>query len=106
MAREFPAEWAPQGAVMVIWPHADTDWSEQLTTVEEAYAALCAAITRHEPLVIVCRDRDVRERALARVAAVGVSRAAIATCLVDTDDTWARDIAPLTVLDGGLPVLV
>ena len=24
----FPAEWEPQSAVLIAWPHADTDWAE------------------------------------------------------------------------------
>ena len=106
MARHLPAEWSPQGAVLLIWPHADTDWGPRLAAVEDAYAALCLAITRHQPLVVVCRDRRVRDHALGKIAATGAARAAIATFVVDTDDTWARDIAPLTVLDDGLPVLI
>ena len=106
MARVFPAEWAPQGAIMLIWPHDDTDWGYRLGDAEKAFGALAVAITRYEPLVVICRDRRVRERALEQLAALGCSRAAIATVLVDTDDTWTRDIAPITVTDDGLPVFV
>ena len=107
MNRTLPAEWAPQGAIMLIWPHDGTDWaSGDLARVEQAFAAFAAAITRFEWLVLVCRDAAVRKRALEQLAAAGCKRAAIATVLVDTDDTWARDIAPIPVLDGELPLLV
>ena len=29
----FPAEWEPQSAVLIAWPHADTDWAERLAGV-------------------------------------------------------------------------
>ena len=29
-AFRFPAEWEPQSAVLIAWPHADTDWAERL----------------------------------------------------------------------------
>ena len=107
MNRTLPAEWAPQGAIMLIWPHDGTDWATRdLARVEQACAAFAAAITRFEWLVLVCRDRAVRQRALEHLAAAGCKRAAIATVLVETDDTWARDIAPIPVLDGELPLLV
>jgi len=106
MARHFPAEWAPQGAVMLIWPHDRTDWAPRLEQAESAFAAFALAITRFEPIVVVCRDEDTRDRALGRLAGVGCSRAAIATVLIDTNDTWARDIAPLAVSDDGRPVLL
>jgi hypothetical protein len=34
-----------QSAVLIAWPHADTDWAERLGEVEETYIALVAAIT-------------------------------------------------------------
>ncbi|MEX2575240.1 MAG: agmatine deiminase family protein, partial [Halofilum sp. (in: g-proteobacteria)] len=106
MHRVFPAEWAPQGAVLLIWPHEGTDWADRLTEAEKAFAALAAAITRYEPIVVVCRDRKLRERALQQLLDIGCSRAAVGTVLVDSDDTWARDIAPIGVLDDGLPLVI
>lgn len=105
-SRSLPAEWAPQGAVMLIWPHDATDWADSLDRVEAAMAAFAAAITCFESLVVVCRDAGVRRNALERLAGVGCNRAAVATVIADTDDTWARDIAPIPIVDGGLPLLV
>ncbi|MDQ3511655.1 MAG: agmatine deiminase family protein, partial [Pseudomonadota bacterium] len=45
----FPAEWEPQSAVLIAWPHADTDWAERLAEVEETYIALVVAITAVQP---------------------------------------------------------
>jgi|AntRauTorcE11897_2_1112592.scaffolds.fasta_scaffold04030_6 agmatine/peptidylarginine deiminase len=104
--RSLPAEWAPQGAVMLIWPHDRTDWAESLDRVEAAMAAFAAAITRFESLVVVCRDAGVRQYALERLTGMGCKRAAVATVIADTDDIWARDIAPIPVVDGEFPLLV
>lgn len=104
--RSLPAEWAPQGAVMLIWPHDRTDWANSLDRAEAAMAAFAAAITRFESLVVVCRDTGVRRNALERLAGVGCNRAAVATVIADTDDTWARDISPVPIVDGELPLLV
>lgn len=106
MSRELPAEWSPQGAAMLIWPHDGTDWAARLDDAEAAFAALAVAITRYQPALVVCRDAGVRRRALARLEAAGCPRVAVATVLVDSDDTWARDISPIPVTDDGLPLLV
>ena len=45
-AFRFPAEWEPQSAVLIAWPHAETDWAQRLGEVEDTYVALVAAITR------------------------------------------------------------
>jgi agmatine/peptidylarginine deiminase len=65
----FPAEWEPQSAVLIAWPHADTDWAERLGEVEETYVALVAAITRFEDVVIVVADDDLQTYAEARLVA-------------------------------------
>ena len=57
----FPAEWEPQSAVLIAWPHAGTDWAERLGDVEETYVALVAAITRFQDAVICVADDDLRE---------------------------------------------
>ena len=44
----FPAEWEPQSAVLIAWPHAGTDWAQRLGEVEDTYVALVAAITRFQ----------------------------------------------------------
>ena len=41
----FPAEWEPQSAILIAWPHAGTDWAARLESVEETYIALVAGIT-------------------------------------------------------------
>ena len=52
----LPAEWEPQAAVLIAWPHAHTDWAERLAAVETTYVALAAAVTRFQPLIIVVAD--------------------------------------------------
>jgi agmatine/peptidylarginine deiminase len=106
MERRLPAEWEPQSGALVIWPHRDTDWRRRLDPVEDAFGALAAAITRHQPLMIACRSRRVRERALAKVAEMGSPRGNVSTILIETDDTWARDIAPITAVEDDEHVLI
>lgn len=94
----LPAEWEPQDAVMLTWPHAGTDWAAQLAAVEAVYLAIAAAVARRQRLLIVCHDAPHRDHVRRCLAAAGISAAA--TCaLAPSNDTWARDHGPLTVLD-------
>ncbi|PSQ90593.1 MAG: agmatine deiminase, partial [Proteobacteria bacterium SW_6_67_9] len=45
-------------------------------------------------------------RALAQGAELRAPHTNVATILIETDDTWARDIAPITTLADGLPLLI
>ena len=103
----FPAEWEPQSAVLIAWPHADTDWAERLGEVEETYIALVAAITRFQPVVICVADDDVQAYARARLASARVDMDRVRFVEVAYDDTWLRDSGPITLMedDGGFRLL-
>lgn len=102
----FPAEWEPQSAILLAWPHAGTDWAERLGEVEETYIALAAAITRFQPAIICVADEDVEAYARARLASARVDMERVRFIEIEYDDTWLRDTGPLTLLsDDGARLL-
>ena len=96
-AVRFPAEWEPQSAILIAWPHAGTDWAERLGDVEETYIALVAAITRFEPVVVCVADDDVQAYARARLASARVDMGRVRFVEAAYDDTWLRDSGPITL---------
>ncbi|MFN3311508.1 MAG: agmatine/peptidylarginine deiminase, partial [Thermomonas sp.] len=102
----FPAEWEPQSAVLIAWPHAGTDWAPRLAEVETTYVALAAAITRFQPLLVCVADAALQAHAHDRLAAAGVDLARVRFLPVDYDDTWLRDSGPITLReDAGFRLL-
>jgi agmatine/peptidylarginine deiminase len=93
----LPAEWEPQAAVLIAWPHAGTDWAERLSEVETTYVALAAAVTRFQRLIVVVADADVRARAEDLLREAGVELARIRFVELPYDDTWLRDSGPITL---------
>jgi agmatine/peptidylarginine deiminase len=93
----FPAEWESQSAVLIAWPHADTDWAERLGEVEDTYVALVAAITRFEEVVIVVADEDLQTYAEARLRSNRVDMDRVRFVEAPYDDTWLRDSGPITL---------
>ena len=106
MMPRLPAEWEPQSAVMLTWPHAATDWADQLDLVEDLYARLAALISHFEPVLVVCRDDALQERVRKRLADAETDPGRVLFGLADSDDSWARDHGPIAVLAGGSPKLV
>ena len=96
----FPAEWEPQSAILLAWPHAGTDWSDRLGEVEDSYIALVAAITRVQPAIVCGADADVEAYARARLAAARIDMARVRFVEVEDDDTWLRDTGPITLREG------
>lgn len=91
----LPAEWEPQAFVQLTWPHKDSLWYE-VEKVQACYTQIAAAILRHEPLLIVCRDRreteeDLRRNGLDSMEGIRFAEAPI-------NDTWARDHGGISVI--------
>lgn len=95
----LPAEWEPQSAIILMWPHKDTDWVPYLSEITETYIQLSHAITSYEDLLIIARDTAavkgilegrLQEQQLARITFFEGT----------TNDTWARDVSPITLTDG------
>ena len=99
----LPAEWDPQDAVMLAWPHAETDWAPQLTAVIAVYLEVIRQISRFQRTIIVAPDLAVVRKAM-RAAQIDPARTELFT--VPTDDTWIRDFGPLSVYRDDRPVLL
>ena len=99
-APRFPAEWERQSAILIAWPHAETDWAERLGEVEETYIALVVAITRFQPVLVCVANDDVEAYARARLASARVDMERVRFIGIDYDDTWLRDSGPITLRDG------
>ncbi|MBK6333112.1 MAG: agmatine deiminase family protein [Thermomonas sp.] len=96
----FPAEWEPQSAILLAWPHAGTDWADRLGDVEDTYIALVQAITRFQPALVCVADDDVETYADIRLRSNRVDMAKVRFVSVAYDDTWLRDSGPITLRAG------
>ena len=83
--RRMPAEWEPQSAVQLTWPHADTDWGSMLPEITAVYKEIALEISKREQLVVVAPAGTVQLTVNGRIV----------NC--QTNDTWARDHGFITV---------
>ncbi len=96
----LPAEWEPQEAVQLAWPHDDTDWLPCLEEITETYLRLTAIIADREQVVIVTPEPDVVKALLARrLTAEQQRNITLVGC--PTNDTWSRDHAAITLTGNG-----
>lgn len=96
----LPAEWYPQSAVQLTWPHEDTDWRPILDEVIPCFVSIAHEVLKRERLLIVCRDVDTVKQQLGDA---DYSRIVFRT--VPSNDTWARDHGPISVFENGKPRL-
>ena len=102
----LPPEWAPQSGVMLTWPHVHGDWAKHLKQVEPVFAEIARQVTLREKVLISCYDRAHREQVGARLTAAGVDMGRAILWTVPSNDTWARDHGPLTVICHGETMLL
>ncbi|MDE6384102.1 MAG: agmatine deiminase family protein [Paramuribaculum sp.] len=99
----MPAEWQLESAIMIAWPHADTDWADILPDATDCYATMADAFSRHARVIIVAPDSAVVEEKISTLPC----RDNISIVEIPTNDTWTRDYGPITVVkhDGTLLAL-
>jgi agmatine/peptidylarginine deiminase len=90
----FRAEWEPQTAVLLVWPHAGSDWANMLDRITATYLEIARAISRSQLLIILARDASLK----AQLEEVLLADAHyIRVVVIPTNDTWIRDYGPLSV---------
>ena len=89
----FPAEWVSQSGVMLTWAHGNTDWKDILDEVIPCYVAIAKEIIKREKLLIVCKNIEQVKQALGNV-----DYKQIIFREIETNDTWARDHGPISVI--------
>jgi agmatine/peptidylarginine deiminase len=91
---------------MLTWPHGETDWAADLAAVEVVYRRLVHEIALRERVLVVTADAAHRTRVRALLAEAGVPDRAVRIAVAASNDTWARDHGPITVLEGERPRLL
>jgi len=99
----LPAEWEPQDAILLAWPHEQTDWLPILDQVTKVYVELVRQISRFEKVVILAPNLNNVQKILNN-AEIDSSRFILRQ--VETNDTWTRDFGPLTVFSQNQPLLL
>ncbi|WP_075556932.1 agmatine deiminase family protein [Parabacteroides timonensis] len=96
----LPAEWYPQSAVQLTWPHEGTDWAPILDEVVPCFVEIAKEVIKREKLLIVCPDESAVR---SQLGDVDYSR--IIFREMETNDTWARDHGGISVFEEGTPVV-
>ena len=89
-------EWTPLDAVILAWPHTQTDWAPWLDSVVETYLSLINEINNSGTgVILLCRKQDCED-----VSAQLSSTNKVLLLPAEYNDTWVRDYAFLTCRQG------
>lgn len=93
----LPAEWEPQEAVLLTWPHHNTDWAPIIDEVDSLYFSLSYEIVNHTNLIIAAtpeRHEKIKSHLQETCSKQPFKHFVYS---VESDDTWARDHGPISV---------
>jgi agmatine deiminase len=103
--QRLPAEWEPQDAIFLTWPHDSTGWKGQLDELEQLYEALVSVICDFADLVIAIPEAEI-DRVRDRLSAMDVPLEYVYFYPVQSNDTWTRDFGPISVqTERGMKIL-
>ena len=83
----MPAEWEPQKAVQLTWPHEGTDWAPVLPEITAVYEEMAREIRKREDVLIVA-PKELQSELLPLTSHL---------LPLTSNDTWARDHGFITV---------
>jgi agmatine deiminase len=96
----MPAEWEPQEAVWLAWPHNEVTWpGGMLAEVELAYVHIIRALHTHQKTKLLVQDAETGAKAREMLAAAGVALMQVSFLQVPTEDAWIRDYGPTFVVN-------
>jgi len=88
------AEWEKQSAVLMAFPHEETDWAENLEEALTPFIRIAQAIAYAQPVYIICKDKQ-------SISDRFCSTRNMSFIEISTNDTWIRDYGYLSVEEGG-----
>jgi len=91
---------------MLTWPHPRTDWAPILDAAEQVFCKIAHAVTQTEQCLIVCHDANHVAHVHSCLNKANVRPEKVALVIAESNDSWARDHGPITVLCRNEPLLL
>jgi agmatine/peptidylarginine deiminase len=97
----FPAEWEPQSAVMLTWPHQATDWAAILPQVEPVFVRIAQEVAKRQRLIISCHCSNDLEHLSQLLTSKGLDMGQVSLFVQPSNDSWVRDHGPVSCYRNG-----
>ncbi|SHO80540.1 Agmatine deiminase [hydrothermal vent metagenome] len=88
------AEWQKQRAVLMSFPHKNSDWGNNLQKALVPFIRIAQAIAYSTPVYIICHNKD-------DISNLFCNTRNMSFIEIDTNDTWIRDYGYISVVEDG-----
>jgi agmatine deiminase len=97
----FPAEFAPQRAMWLSWPHKEASWPGKIETIYAPYCRFISLVSESQKVCINVADEQMKQFALEkfRLSTFTFHLENIEFYFHPTNDAWCRDHGPAFVIN-------
>ena len=95
----FPPEWHPQDAILMAFPHKETDWAYMLDESRECFSQIINTISGFGEAVILLVHNAADYKYVTNKFKNNVY-----PVIIPFNDTWTRDFGPIFIQKGNIPV--
>jgi agmatine deiminase len=96
----MPAEWEPQEAIWLAWPHNELTWpGDMLGDVERSYVEVIRALHTGQKIKLLVKDSESEARIRSLLHREGINARQIIFFHIRTEDAWIRDYGPTFVVN-------
>lgn len=100
----LPAEWSPQFAILLCWPHQSMDWQPILHEVEPVYINMAYYICKGQQLIIIAHDEAHQAAIHQQLINKSVALDKVSWLIHPNNDSWCRDFGPISVYNNNSPL--
>ena len=95
----FPAEFAPQRAMWLSWPHKEASWPGKIDTIYPVYSQFIKLVAEGQRVCINVADEAMKAFAEKHLDLVNADMSQIDFYFHPTNDAWCRDHGPAFVVN-------
>ncbi len=95
----FPAEFEPQRAMWLSWPHKEASWPGKIEAIYPVYSEFIKLVARGQRVCINITNERMKAFAIHHLDRVGANLQQIDFFFHPTDDAWCRDHGPAFLIN-------
>jgi agmatine deiminase len=95
----FPAEFAPQSAMWLSWPHKEASWPGKIESIYPVYAQFVSLVSQGQQVNINIIDDAMKKRAVSHIQAANAKMENVNFFFHPTNDAWCRDHGPAFLIN-------
>ncbi|QDT93498.1 agmatine deiminase family protein [Gimesia algae] len=97
ITRRLPAEWEPQQATLLCFPHNGNDWPGKYEVIKWAFIEIIRKVAEFERVLLVVKNEELQQKVDTMLQQAHANTGQVKYILQNTNRSWMRDSGPIIV---------